>query len=91
MNKSSLSIVVSLVLALGFLGSIFPGSSMSAQVATNNSSPIQLEVITLLGDETRVLPEFELIDHNKQILGKTRLKGKWSLMSFGYTDRKSVV
>ena len=86
MNKSSLSTVASLALALGFLVSFFPGSSMSAQVVTSNSSPIQLEVITLLGDQARVLPEFELIDHNKQILGKTRLKGKWSLMSFGYTS-----
>jgi protein SCO1/2 len=86
MNKSSLSIVVSLALALGFLISFFPGSSMSAQVVANNSSPIQLEVITLLGDKARVLPEFELIDHNKQILGKTRLRGKWSLMLFGYTS-----
>jgi protein SCO1/2 len=86
MNKSSLSIVVSVALALGFLVSFFPGSSMSAQVVANNSSPIQLEVITLLGDKARVLPEFELIDHNKQILGKTRLRGKWSLMLFGYTS-----
>ena len=86
MNKSSLSIVVSVALALGFLVSFFPGSSMSAQVEANNSSPIQLEVITLLGDKARVLPEFELIDHNKQILGKTRLRGKWSLMLFGYTS-----
>lgn len=59
---------------------------MSAQVKANNNSPIQLEVITLLGDEARVLPEFELIDHNNQILGKARLKGKWSLILFGYTS-----
>jgi protein SCO1/2 len=90
MNKSSLSIVVSVAFALGLLISFFPGSSMSAQVVSNNSSPIELEVITLLGDEARVLPEFELIDHNKEILGKTRLKGKWSLMLFGYTSCPDV-
>ena len=78
--------VALVALALGFLISFFPGSSMSAKVVANNSNPNQLGAITLLGDKAQVLPEFELIDHNKQILGKSRLRGKWSLMLFGYTS-----
>ncbi len=86
MNNSIISIVASVALTFGFLISFYPGNSNSAQVVASNSSPFQLEVITLLGDKSRVLPEFELIDHNKQILGKNRLRGKWSLMLFGYTS-----
>jgi len=84
-TKIKLSVAKSVVLALGLLIAFYPGYSKSAQVAPSNK-PIELEVITLLGDQAKALPEFELIDHNKQILTNTRLSGKWNLMFFGYTS-----
>ena len=86
MNNSVVSIVASVALMFGLLISFYPGDSRSAQVEASNDDPFELEVITLLGEKSRVLPEFELIDHNNQILGKSRLRGKWSLMFFGYTN-----
>lgn len=86
MNNLIVSIIASVALVFGLLISFYPGDSKSGQVVASDSSPIQLEVITMLGDKAKVLPEFELIDHNKQILGKNRLRGKWSLMLFGYTS-----
>ena len=38
------------------------------------------------GDQAKILPEFELFDHNNQALGHPQLSGKWSLMFFGYTN-----
>jgi protein SCO1/2 len=90
MNNLNVSILASVTLMFGLLISSYPGDSKSSQVVADGSSPVPLEVITLLGDKARVLPEFELIDHNKQILGKDRLKGKWSLMLFGYTSCPDV-
>jgi len=86
MNKSSIPIVAKLTLMLGLLIFFYPGDIKPAQVVGSNYNLIQLEAITLLGDDARVLPEFQLIDHNKQIFGRDRLRGKWSLMLFGYTS-----
>jgi protein SCO1/2 len=90
MNKSSISIVAKVTLTFGLLVFFYPGDIRPAQVVGSNYNLIQLEEITLLGDDARVLPEFELIDHNKQILDKARLKGKWDLMFFGYTSCPDV-
>ena len=75
MNKSSIVIVAALALAFGFALSWF--------VASNK--PVALEAGTWFGDQARALPEFELLDHNNQPLTRASLKGKWSLMFFGYT------
>lgn len=90
MNDLNVSIIASVALMFGLLISFYPGDSKSGQVVADDSNPFQLEVITLLGDKAKVLPEFELIDHNKQILDKNRLRGKWSLMFFGYTSCPDV-
>lgn len=90
MNDLNVSIIASVALMFGLLISFYPGDSKSGQVVADDSNPFQLEVITLLGDKAKVLPEFELIDHNKQILDNNRLRGKWSLMFFGYTSCPDV-
>lgn len=90
MNDLNVSIIASVALMFGLLISFYPVDSKSGQVVADDSNPFQLEVITLLGDKAKVLPEFELIDHNKQILDKNRLRGKWSLMFFGYTSCPDV-
>lgn len=90
MNDLNVSIIASVALMFGLLISFYPGDSKSGQVVADDSNPFQLEVITLLGDKAKVLPEFELIDHNKQILDNNRLRGQWSLMFFGYTSCPDV-
>ena len=75
MNKSSIAIVAVLALIGGFTIS---------WLLSNNKS-VELEAGTWFGDQARALPEFELLDHNNQLLTRSNLEGKWSLMFFGYT------
>ncbi len=75
MNKSSIAIVALLALIGGF--------SISWVISSNK--PIELEAGLWFGEQARALPEFELVDHNGQVLNRTSLTGKWSLMFFGYT------
>lgn len=75
MNKSSIAIVALLALAVGFLGSWY----------LHINQPIRLETGTWFAEQARALPEFKLVDHHNQALTRTRLRGKWNLMFFGYT------
>jgi protein SCO1/2 len=75
MNKSSIAIVALLALIGGF--------SISWFISINK--PVELEAGTWFGEQARALPEFELLDHNGQLLTRSNLAGKWSLMFFGYT------
>jgi protein SCO1/2 len=75
MNKSSIAIVAVLALIGGFSISWF----------LSNNEPVELEAGTWFGEQARALPEFELLDHNNQLLTRSSLEGKWSLMFFGYT------
>lgn len=40
---------------------------------------------TFIFDQPRVIKAFSLIDHKGQVFDKERLKGKWTLMFFGFT------
>ena len=51
-----------------------------------DTRPVTLEAGQWFADQARALPEFQLVDHNNQSLGNSRLSGKWSLMFFGYTN-----
>jgi protein SCO1/2 len=73
----------------GLLILVYSVIGHSAQVAAN-SSLVETEVITLLGSEARTLPKFELIDHHQKTFGKDRLRGKWNLMFFGFTNCPDV-
>jgi len=75
MNKSSIAIVALLALIGGF--------SISWYLSSNK--PIELEAGLWFGEQARALPDFELVDHNEQVVDRTTLSGKWSLMFFGYT------
>jgi protein SCO1/2 len=44
------------------------------------------ELLGVLRPEFRLLQPFELTDHNKDIFDQKRLKGKWTLVFFGYTS-----
>ncbi len=74
MNKSSISIVALLALVGGFSISWF----------LNYHKTIQLEDGLWFGEQARALPEFELRNHNNLPLTRSSLKGKWSLLFFGY-------
>jgi protein SCO1/2 len=76
MNKSSIAIVA--IIAL--LG----GVALSWYAHSNKA--IELESGLWFGEQARALPEFELIDHNRQPLTRSQLKGQWSLLFFGFTN-----
>ena len=75
MNKSMPYIIALIALALGFAGSWY----------VQSSKPIKLEVSRWFGEQARTLPEFELLDQDNQPFGKAQMKGKWTMMYFGYT------
>src|SRR5210317_596495 len=75
MNKSSIAIVATLALVVGFALSWY----------AHNSRPIELESGLWFGEQARALPEFELIDHERGKLTRAQLQGKWNLLFFGYT------
>lgn len=90
MRKSILSITTVVPLLLLIAITVLPKPGYSAQILSGNISPVELEVITMLGKKSKALPEFELTDHHKQILGNERFRGKWNLMFFGYTNCPDV-
>jgi protein SCO1/2 len=75
MKKTHLVFIAGLSLGFGFIVSwmVF------------DSKPVKLEATQWFGDQAKTLPDFKLIDHNNQILGKAELAGKWSILYFGYT------
>ena len=75
MKRSSIIIVALIALIGGF------GLSWYA----HNSKPVELESGLWFGEQARALPEFELIDHNRQPLTRDSLRGQWSLLFFGFT------
>ena len=75
MNKSSIVIVALVALASG----------IAISWAININRSVELEDGLWFGDQSRALPEFELLDHNNNPLNRASLNGKWSLMFFGYT------
>jgi protein SCO1/2 len=75
MNKSSIAIVALVALIGGF----------AVSWIINSNKPVELEAGLWFGDQARALPEFELIDHNRNTLNRDSLNGKWGLMFFGYT------
>ncbi|MGD8838693.1 MAG: SCO family protein [Gammaproteobacteria bacterium] len=75
MNKSSIAVLTILALMIGF--------SLSWYLARNQ--PVELESGTWFGEQARALPDFELIDQDNRKLTRDSLRGKWSLLFFGFT------
>ena len=75
MNKSTITVVTILALMIGF--------SLSWYLARNQ--PVELERGTWFGEQARALPDFELIDQDNRKLTRDSLRGKWSLLFFGFT------
>lgn len=75
MNKSSIAAVAIVALISGLAISWF----------IQNSKSIQLEAGTWFGEQARLLPEFELVDHDNRKLTRASLEGKWNLIFFGFT------
>lgn len=45
----------------------------------------QLQSTQILANPEKPMIDFSLLDHNKQVFDNSRLKGKWTLLFFGYT------
>lgn len=75
MKKAHLLIIAVMALSTGFIVSWM----------LSDSKPVKLEAGLWFGDQAKILPDFQLLDHNNHTLGKSELTGKWSLMFFGYT------
>jgi len=83
MSKSTLSILVIFLISIGL--AVF-------SVNTDDYQPLkkQLKVSHILHNTNKKLPDFSLIDHNKQVFDNARLKGKWTLLTFIYTHCPDV-
>jgi len=75
MNKSSITIVALVALAIGFAASWYVAQQR----------PVELEAGLWFGEQARALPEFELTDHSGNSLTRADLTDQWSLMFFGFT------
>jgi len=76
MKKLPLLVIALFALCSGFI--------ISWQIY--DARPVTLEAGHWFADQAKVLPGFELVDHNNRSLGNPQLSGKWSLMFFGYTN-----
>jgi protein SCO1/2 len=75
MSKLQAGLVALIALVIGVVVAIFiapPGSDKETQYVS-------------LYPAARVLPDFQLVDHNNQIFTPKHLKGHWSLVFVGYT------
>ena len=75
MNKSAITIVALAALTIGFV--------LSWILADRRA--IELEDGIWFGEQSRPLPEFELVDHHNRPFTRQRFEGKWNLLFFGYT------
>lgn len=75
MRKSHIVAVAILALIVGF----------TVAWVARQSQPVKLESATWFGEQSRALPDFELVDQNNNKLLPADLKGKWHLLFFGYT------
>lgn len=51
---------------------------------------LQLQRATILPDESRQLPPFELQDQDRRLFSREQLEGYWTLLFFGYTHCPDV-
>jgi protein SCO1/2 len=71
-------------LVAGFLLANIAIVSVAALVFLNRpASPPQIQGVLL--PEARALPEFQLLDHNNAVFTNEDLKGRWHLVSYGFT------
>jgi len=78
-NRSSKTTII-LLISLAFLSFIV----YLGQTTTGESVPKDL--IAVLRPHASLLKPFSLIDKNENVFTKEQLKGKWSLLFFGYTN-----
>lgn len=88
MKKLSLRYVALLVLALGVLFLIVWQFYLLPQMTKQSSIPAELENILMPGSKD--IGPVDLLDHHGTVFNAERLKGKWSLLFFGYTHCPDV-
>lgn len=75
MLKTNIVVVAVMALVIGF----------GLALVSKQFQPVELESATWFGEQSRALPEFELIDQNNNKLTRSNFEGKWQLIFFGYT------
>ena len=75
MKKSTIALVAVLALTTGVV----------VAWAIKQSQPIKLEAGLWFGEQSRDLPEFELVNQDGASFTRDDLQGKWHLIFFGYT------
>jgi protein SCO1/2 len=56
---------------------------ITSMILTQPNRPPQIQGVLL--PQARHLPEFKLLDHNNQDVSRENLKGRWHLVSYGFT------
>ena len=79
-EKSNLSMML-LVVAVALASAV---AGFSLWTVSSASRPAQMESLIVL-PEPREIPEFELLDQDARPFGPERLRGRWSLLFFGFT------
>ncbi len=68
----------------GFLLANFAIVAVAAIVVLNRPpAPPQIQGVLL--PQPRALPDFRLVDHHNRVFGNNELKGRWHLVSYGFT------
>ena len=68
----------------GFLLANLAIVTVAAVVVLNREpTPPQIQGVVL--PQARPLPEFQLVDHNNRLFSNSDLKGRWHLVSYGFT------
>ncbi len=75
----------SLILTLVGIVAAIAGALLARSVFQNPSTPLALKVGTVL-QPPRALPNFAFVDHNGQRFDNERLRGRWSLVFFGFVN-----
>lgn len=79
MKKLSIAIVITAMFGAGLYLGMIKQNDKQLKLLMQDS------VITVLG-EPKALGEFSLRDHDGKVFDRSRLRGKWSLLFFGYTN-----
>ncbi len=81
MNRKSVVLIFAVVGLLGALAGMW--------VARQQATPPSLSQGTLLPD-SRALPDFALLDQHGAAFGREQLRGRWTLVFFGFTHCPDV-
>ena len=74
-----------IAIAAAGLFALLAGATVRQFFSQEKAAVVVLESGTALGAQARSLPAFSLVDHQGKTFTDARLRGRWSLIFFGYT------